>query len=567
MGVTALDDEVTLPTLERLGARVPEDLDIVKVSGEWTQKFSKAMESGCVDSVVSLFIEDGFWRDMLAFTWEFRTFYRACTIKKFLQARLTKTKPTNIKLSAHKDQQPSKCSPSPELFWIQAALTFETNVGKCSGIVSLVPTANNEWKAFLFYSNLEEVGNTPDKVGVHRIIRSNVSWIDERAKEMAFEDIGPKVLVIGAGQAGLGVASRLKVKGIPCLVVDKIARVGDNWRNRYKTLCLHDSSWMAHMPYLNFPPTWPGFTPGQKYGDWLEFYAQMMDLNVWTSTEVQKVERDDNSDQWVVTLRKADGTIRVLQPKYVVMGLGFGEPSIPAIPGADTFKGTLMHAYSHREGSYGAGKKVVVIGSATAALFADNDIPIEIKDRISAATPTLVSKRMHQIGMKRVMEVDKDIHEGLKKAGFKLDFGIDGSGWLFLATLKLGGYYLDVGASQMIIDGKIKMKNGSVKSLTPKGVTFEDGSQLDADIIIYATGLSGIHSPIQRILGKELTSKLKPYGISNEGELQGAWRETGLKNLFVHIGNTRLCRFHSNHISLVIQAKEEGLFTDVYDVE
>lgn len=90
-------------------------------------------------------------------------------------------------------------------------------------------------------------------------------------------------------------------------------------------------------------------------------------------------------------------------------------------------------------------------------------------------------------------------------------------------------------------------------------------------------------------MGKELTSKLKPYGISNEGELQGAWRETGLRNLFVHIGNTRLCRFHSNHIALgeyneriflrrgssllisdfdvVIKAKEEGLFTDVYDAE
>lgn len=98
------------------------------------------------------------------------------------------------------------------------------------------------------------------------------------------------------------------------------------------------------------------------------------------------------------------------------------------------------------------------------ALFADNEVPIEIKDRLGAAQPLLISKRLHQIGMKRVKEVDRcvflsrdaifyaffqypppgirELHEGLEKAGFKLDWGIDGSGWLFLATLRLGGYYL-----------------------------------------------------------------------------------------------------------------------------
>lgn len=251
MGVTALDDEVYLPTLERLHASIPEDLDIVKVAEEWTQKFSKAVESGCIDLVVSLFIQDGFWRDMLAFTWEFRTFYRACTIRKFLQARLHKTKPTNFRLSTHKDQQPSKCSPATDVFWIQASLSFETAIGKCSGIATLVPTANGDWKAFILYTNLEEVGSCPDKVGVHRGLRSNVAWVDERAKELAFEEADPRVLVIGAGQAGLGVASRLKVKGIPCLVVDKNGRVGDNWRSRYKTLSLHDSSCKRLCNYLN----------------------------------------------------------------------------------------------------------------------------------------------------------------------------------------------------------------------------------------------------------------------------------------------------------------------------
>lgn len=244
MGVTPLDDEISLPTLERLGASesIPEDLDIVKIAEQWTHKFSKAMESGCPDLIVSLFIPDGFWRDMLAFTWEFRTFYRTCTIKKFLQARLQKTKPSKIQLSSHRDQQPCKCTPVPGVFWIQASLCFETAVGKCSGMVCLVPTANGDWKAFILYTNLEEVGSCPDKVGVHRTLRSNVSWADERAQELAFEGVDPKVIVIGAGQAGLGVASRLKVKGISCLIVDKNARVGDNWRGRYNTLSLHDSS-------------------------------------------------------------------------------------------------------------------------------------------------------------------------------------------------------------------------------------------------------------------------------------------------------------------------------------
>lgn len=145
--------------------------------------------------------------------------------------------------------------------------------------------------------------------------------------------------------------------------------------------------------------------------------------------------------------------------------------------------------------------------------------------------------------------------DGLKKSGFQLSQGVDGSGFLILALLRLGGYYLgqftslscceralrpcaDVGASQMIIDGKIKLKTGtSIKKFTETGVVNEDGSTLDADVFLFATGYGDARGPMRDILGPELGKKLTPvWGIDGEGEIRTAWKEAGLENLWVMMG-------------------------------
>ena len=82
-------------------------------------------------------------------------------------------------------------------------------------------------------------------------------------------------------------AARLKMLKVDTLVVDREERVGDNWRQRYHQLVLHDPVWYDHMPYLPFPPDWPIYTPKDKLADFFETYVKFRELNVWTQTEIK----------------------------------------------------------------------------------------------------------------------------------------------------------------------------------------------------------------------------------------------------------------------------------------
>ena len=98
----------------------------------------------------------------------------------------------------------------------------------------------------------------------------------------------PYCLIIGGGQGGIILGARLKQLEVPTIIIEKNARPGDSWRNRYKSLCLHDPVWYDHLPYLPFPEHWPIFSPKDKIGDWLEMYTNVMELNYWHSTECQE---------------------------------------------------------------------------------------------------------------------------------------------------------------------------------------------------------------------------------------------------------------------------------------
>lgn len=130
--------------------------------------------------------------------------------------------------------------------------------------------------------------------------------------------------------------------------------------------------------------------------------------------------------------------------------------------------------------------------------------------------------------------------------------GHEGGGFFALTRRRGGGYYLDVGASQLIIDGKIKLKNDSViKRYTPTGLEFEDGSTLDADVIMFATGFASPVVSLAKIFGEEIASRVKPvWNLNSEGELRTAWRDSGVPNFWFMMGNLAWCRFHSKHLAL-----------------
>ncbi|EGO00177.1 hypothetical protein SERLA73DRAFT_52761 [Serpula lacrymans var. lacrymans S7.3] len=601
-----MSSQLSLPTLDRLGSTIPDDLDVQHVAQQWFKAFSAGMMARRPNAVGSVLVDDAFWRDMFALTWDMRTFQSSPVIERFLTDQLRTFSLSSFKL---RKELVRLERPYPDLAWIQGFFDFETQVGIASGVFRLVPLSNGEWKAHAILTNLEDLKGFPEKIGSLRNFQPNHGkWADQRVREKEFADADPQVVVIGGGQSGLEVAARLKALDVSALVVEKHERIGDNWRKRYEALCLHDPVWYDHMPYLPFPQTWPVYSPALKLADWLESYAHTLELNVWTSSAATSVTplASGSKHKWRVVVNRHDGQERVLNVNHVVFCMGFSGkiPNMPTYPGMDTFKGQILHSTNHKKALDHIGKKVVVIGACTSAhdicsdyyehgidvtmcqrgptyimttkegmprllcmsIYWDGGPPTEIADRINASYPNYLLKLMHVRVTKDIAEADKVLLYGLQKRGFKLTFGVDDSGFLLLAFEKSGGYYLDVGASQLIVDGKIKLKSDSpVARFTPSGLEFENGSTLDADVVIFATGFSDVRSSYREVLDDAIGDKLSPiWGLNAEGEFNSAWREVGAEGIWCMMGNLALCRFHSKHLALQIKAKEEGIFGTRY---
>ena len=236
--MSSVCEQEVLPTLDYLGVTIPDDLDVAKTAQEWLTRFSQAIAAKDVSAILKTMLPYGWWRDLLALTWDIRTFHGANKIKKFLDDRLSQSQ-----LSVDSKILVAMVGkPLPELPLLVVQFTFETTGGVGVATVNLVLTPAGVWQAFTICTELETIKGTQTTFGPGRDARSlrGNEWMAERIKEQAFEDRDPEVLIVGAGQAGLFVAARLKSMGVKSLIVDKHARVGDQWRERYDSLRLQD---------------------------------------------------------------------------------------------------------------------------------------------------------------------------------------------------------------------------------------------------------------------------------------------------------------------------------------
>lgn len=229
--------QMSLPTLDKLGASIPANLDALKVASEWFAAFASSVEAAKIPDIMSHLSIDAAWRDYLSITFDFRTFYGSSKIEKFLQDRIA-----NAGLKAFKLESAELNQFTPTLAWIQGLFNFEIgDVGGGTGIFRLIPTSTGEWKAHGIFTNLNSLKDHPEQIGRNRDpFPAHGLWEDRRRKERDFADTEPYVIVIGGGQCGLAIAARLKYLDVPTLVLEKNARLGDNWRLRYEALCLHD---------------------------------------------------------------------------------------------------------------------------------------------------------------------------------------------------------------------------------------------------------------------------------------------------------------------------------------
>ncbi|KAJ4486192.1 hypothetical protein J3R30DRAFT_3697705 [Lentinula aciculospora] len=600
-----------IPTLDKLGVAELGEIDELNVAKDWFQSFSSYATAGNVEGIIGLFLRDSLWRDMLSLTWDMRTFDGLSKIRTFLKDRIASVHIQGFKLTESVRLQ----KPFSDLTWIVGMFEFETRAGMCSGVFRLVPTAEGPWKAYTMFTLLESFKDFPEKIGAHRDCHALTGrqWREKREREIAFEDGDPVVLIIGAGQSALQLAARLKYLEIPSLIIEKDDRVGDVWRNRYDALCLHFPVWCDHMPYIPFPSTWPLYTPSLKMADWLESYATTLELNVWTSSTVVGATQDTNN-KWNVRVHRKDGRERVFRVNHLVFatGLGDGTPNMPDIPNLEAFKGTVEPSTVYRRASDYQGKKVVVIGAGNAgdivgccrhytlfnflqghdvasdlaragndvtmfqrsstfvmnldkgwkflggALYSEGGPPIDTADRLSHSVPHLLLEGgLAQRTAQAIIDDQKEHLDKLTNSGFRINKGIKDAGTLLQLKEKSGGHYFDIGGSQLIIDGKIKVKNDSqIKAYYPEGLEFEDGSKVNADAIICATGVGDMRNSIRRICGDQVADSCPPLlGVNAEGELNW-YLPLPRPGLWMMVGSLQLNRFYSKLLAL----RESSIF-------
>src|SRR3954469_3622995 len=579
----------------------------------WLARFEDALAQGDAAAAADLFGDDSYWRDLVAFTWNLKTVEGRDGVKAMLDATLGHTKP-----SGWRTTEPPAAADGVAEAWIE----FETEAGRGRGHLRL-----KDGKAWTLLTTLYELKGHEEPAGAgrppgaeHGAKPDRETWLEQREGEA--RELGhttqPDVVIVGGGQGGIALGARLRQLGVPTIIVERNAHPGDSWRKRYKSLCLHDPVWYDHLPYIKFPENWPVFSPKDKIADWLEMYTKVMELNYWGSTTAKKAHFDESAQEWQVVVER-DGREIVLRPRQLVFGLGVsGYPNVPKIAGAERFEGEQHHSSQHPGPAAYGGKKCVVLGSNNSAfdicaalwehgadvtmiqrssthiapsgtlmelalggLYSEAALKAGVTtdkaDLIFASVPYKIMAPMQVPVYEEMKKRDADLYARLEKAGFMLDFGPDGSG-LFMKYLRRGsGYYIDVGAAELVANGSVKLRSGvTIERINPRSVTLSDGSELPADLIVYATGYGSMNGWLADLISPQVADKVgKVWGLGSdtpkdpgpwEGELRNMWKPTQVENLWIHGGNLHQSRHYSQFLSLQLKARMEGIPTPVYEL-
>jgi putative flavoprotein involved in K+ transport len=567
----------------------------------WLASFDEALRRRDASAAAALFLSDGLWRDLLAFTWTIQNMAGRTAIEKTLRETLARTKPVNFHTPPQRTAPRWVSRAGTEC--IEAIFDFETAFGPANGAVRLVadPQAPSRLQAWTLNTNLHELRGYEEEFKRRGPPDSTrdfgaENWSDRLAEQRAYADRDPVVVVVGGGHAGLSIAARLSQLGVDTLIVDRHPRIGDNWRTRYHSLTLHNEVFVNHLPYLPFPPTFPVYIPKDKLANWFETYVDALELNFWTGTELAAGRYDEARKRWDVTLKRSDGTTRVMHPRHLIFATGVSSiPKYPDLPGLKDFAGTVVHSGHFKDAAQWKGRKAMVLGTGTSghdvaqelqahgadvtivqrrktyvvslkeaqrvyAIYSEG-IPIDDCDLLATSMPYPVLQRSYQVSTAYSCEIDKPLLDKLAASGFRLWNGEDETGFQMMYLRYGGGYYFNVGCSELIIDGKIKLiQFADIDRFEAQGARLRDGSLVPAELLVLATGYENQQETVRLYLGDAIADKIGPvWGFDEGGELRNMWRRTAQPGLWFTAGSLAQCRIFSRYLALQIKALEEGL--------
>jgi putative flavoprotein involved in K+ transport len=574
--------------------------DVQDIAASWLKSFGDALQSADAAGAARHFASEGHWRDVLAFTWRIGTETGVAAIEAALAPTLSRTEPHHFHIPGERSQ--ARRVKRAGVDCIEAIFEFETAAGRANGVVRLIEE-DGEWRIWTLLTTLEELNGYPD--GRPRAVSDaekysrdfgGENWLDQRRKALAYTDHDPTVLIVGGGQAGLSAAARLNHLGVDTLIIDRNQRIGDNWRLRYHSLTLHNEVHVNHLPLMPFPPTWPVFIPKDKLANWFETYVESLELNLWTGTELAGGSWDEKAKCWTVTLRRSDGSERTMKPRHIIVATGVsGIPVWPDVPGLKSFKGEVMHSGQYTTGAAWKGRKAMVIGTGNSGHDVAQDLcasgvdttivqrsptyivsireaqkvyatyseglPFEDCDLLACSMPYPVLRRAYQLSTAEMREVDRDLLKGLEKRGFKLTFGEDDTGFQMMYLRRGGGYYFNVGCSDMIVDGRIGLlQYDTIDRFEADGVVLKDGTKKQLDVVVVATGYESQQEFVRATLGNDIAERIGPvWGFNEGGELRNMWGPTPQEGLWFTAGSLAQCRIYSRYLALQIKAREERL--------
>ncbi|KAL2855944.1 hypothetical protein BJY01DRAFT_243125 [Aspergillus pseudoustus] len=546
------------------------------------------------------FSEHPVWRDSHGLTGTFRTFYSAERISKVWKILSATRGVANIKLGDSRTR--IHRLPNRSFAWVTVDFCFETcSLPKTSNIgqLFLTPAPNGEWKIWMITTYLERMLGYPS---VDELIPPTADRIRENSAIPDRKQAQFDAVVVGAGQAGLSVGGRLKALGVSYVVIDAIRTVGDNWKTRYDSTRLHTTREFAHLPFgRTFTPEYQEYLTKDDVAKGFVEWADKFDINVWLSTCLENGIWDKVHKRYTLYINHAGKRVTITC-RHVVMATGGYGPkrTYPEYDGREIFKGHVIHAEDYKNSHEWKGQAGVVVGTANTAHDIAEDMvetgmksvwmiqrgrtfvipashfkrysdrlynahtPTATADRLSYTLPWAITRQIAQALLHPMAAAEPERYDALKKANFKVTQYGD---LVYNLTVRRGGHYMDVGCSNLISNGMVKVKSDSLPvRYKPDGLECADGTFIPADVVVFATGFSGtLGEMVEDLFGEEIGTKFGTFwGFNDEGEIRNAFVPTEQPGMWAAAGTVGHSRYHSRFIALHIAADIAGIPFEVY---
>lgn len=422
------------------------------------------------------------WRDLFALTGSLRTFYSAEVVPTWLEL-VKQAGVHSVRLISGSTRIVSHGS---DINWFDAAYSFETIAApQIEGTVLLsIAHVEGAWRIWLIRSILDKLKEHPD-----------IDEYDPHGSKSASNSVPEDnhtfgCVVVGAGQAGLSVAGRLKSQNVDYVVLDRNARVGDNWRNRYQSVKLHTTRDSSYLPFnRTFNTSYPVWLSKDDLARGYENWVNDFHIKVWGSTALEKGTWLQDEDAWQLQIIR-DGKPARIRARHIVMATGAGcqSPLVPALKDREAYRGNALHSAAYTSALLWKGMRGVVVGTANTGHDVAEDmlaaglssvtmvqrsptyvLPTEyykkfqdgiynyqmetkVADRIAYSNPLAVARLTNMRILHKMAEQEPERFDALEKANFKL---IRRGDIVYQLFERFGGHYMDVGASEKIAQGLV----------------------------------------------------------------------------------------------------------------